>query len=157
MRVRNRLILVMVYAVSFAALSASGQDTKSTTAAKATNTTKAKKAPPPITFEAFNEGSVEGNIYGAENLVSVTIDADGIRYQGKGMDKPFAMTWAQIAGWQANNFTSRSPSHSGGDFGIGVYLGVRYFSFRTHNGRDFTAAVKELRALAYAKERAGIG
>lgn len=162
MRVRSRLILVTVCAASFAALSTSGQDAKSTAAAKAPKSTKAsaktQKSISPLTFDAHNEGSVEGNIYGSENLVSVTIDSEGIRYQGKDMDKPFSMPWAQISGWQANNFTSRSPARAGGgDFGIGVYLGARYFSFRTQNGRDFTAAVKVLRALAYAKERAGIG
>jgi hypothetical protein len=163
MRVRNRIIVVAVWVASLAAIATWAQDirpalapgdTKATQAAKATT---AKKTPPPVTFEAHNEGSVEGNIYGNENLVSVTIDSDGIRYQGKGMDKPFSMPWVQVSGWQANNFTSRSPSHAGGDFGIGVYLGARYFSFRTRNGRDYTAAVKELRALAYAKERPGIG
>jgi hypothetical protein len=153
MRVRNRLIAVTVCA----AVSTFGQDAKPTTAAKATKSAKTKKSISPVTFEAHNEGSIEGNIYGSENLVSVTIDSAGITYQGKGMDKPFSMPWAQIAGWQANNFTSRNPSRAGGDFGIGIYLGARYFSFRTQNGRDFTAAVKELRALAYAKERAGIG
>jgi len=159
MRARNQLTVIAVFWVaSFAAVSTRAQDAKTTAATKGTQTTKAKKAPPPVIFEAHNEGSVEGNIYSNENLVSVTIDSDGIRYQGKGTDKPFSMTWAQVSGWQANNFTSRSPGRAGdGDFGIGVYLGTRYFSFRTHNGRDFTAAVKVLRTLAYAKERAGIG
>ena len=160
MSVRNRLIVVAVWVASFAAICTRAQDAKNTSASKATqatNTTKAKKAPPPVTFEAHNEGSVEGNIYGDENLVSVTIDSEGIRYQGKGMEKPFSMPWVQVSGWQANNFTSRNPKRPSGDFGIGVYLGARYFSFRTRNGRDFTAAVKLLRILAYAKERSGIG
>jgi hypothetical protein len=163
MRARNQLIVVAVWFASFAAVSTPAQDAKTTLAPKgtkatqATKTTNAKKAPPPVTFEAHNEGSVEGNIYGPENLVSVTIDSAGIRYQSKSTDKPVSILWAQVAGWQANNFTSRSPSRAGGDFGIGIYQGAVYISFRTRNGSDFMAVVKVLRALAYAKERAGIG
>jgi hypothetical protein len=118
-------------------------------------TSSAKKAPDPIsvTFEAHNEGTDE--IYGEENLVTMTIDSAGIRYQGKGMDKPYVMTWEQIGGWQPNIFNSVSPKHaSGGDFGIGIYQ-ARYFNFRTHNGADFLAAVKILRKYAAAKERKG--
>lgn len=117
-----------------------------------------KKKTPIVAFQAHNEGSVEGEIYGAANLVSVTIDAAGIRYQGKGMDKPYSIPWDQVAGWQANSFSSHRPGASGnGDFGIGIYQNVRYFSFRTHNGADYAAAVKALRTFAYAKERPGIG
>ncbi len=160
MRVRSQIIVVAVWFTRCAAVPACAQDAKITSATKSTEVTKAtkaKKTPPPVTFEAHNEGSVEGNIYGSENLVSVTIDSAGIRYQARSMDKPISLTWAQVSGWQANNFTSHSPSHAGGDFGIGIYQGAVYISFRTRNGSDFTAAVKLLRALAYAKERAGIG
>lgn len=121
------------------------------------------KPPVSVTFEAHNEGGVEGAIYGDENLVTVTIDSTGIRYTVKSansVDKPLSLTWAQVSGWQANNFTSKRPSRAaagGGDFGIGIYLGARYFSFRTRNGNDYLAAVKALRGYAYAKERSGIG
>jgi hypothetical protein len=119
---------------------------------------KATKAVPPVTFEAHNEGGVEGPIYGDENLVTVTIDAAGIRYQGKGMDKPYAIPWDQVTGWQPNSFTSKSASRTAsGDYGIGIYQGAKYSSFRTRNGHDYAAAVKALRVLAYAKERPGIG
>ena len=131
-------------------------------AAKATtaNAKKVTKAIQPVVFDAHNEGSVEGPIYGEENLVSVTIDSAGLRYQSKGQDKPVTIKWDELSGWQANNFTSRSPGRTtaaGGDYGIGIYLGARYFSFRTRSGQDFTAAVKALRTLASAKERPGIG
>jgi hypothetical protein len=117
---------------------------------------KATKPPVTVTFEAHNEGV--GEIYGAENLVTVTIDSEGIRYQGKSMEKPYALRWEQVSGWQPNYFTSYSPGRaSGGDFGIGLYQDARYFSFRTRNGAAFTAAVKALRAYAPAKERTGMG
>jgi hypothetical protein len=139
-----------------------GQTPKPTQAAKqtirATTAKKATKAIPPVNFDAHNEGSVEGAIYGDENLVRVTIDSAGIRYQSKSMEKPVALTWGQVAGWQANNFTSRSPSHTtSGDYGIGIYEGGVYLSFRTKNGLDYVAAIKALRTVASAKERAGIG
>jgi len=125
-------------------------------AAKAAKAGKATKTPPSVTVEAHNEGV--GDIYGDENVVSVTIDSAGIRFQGKGMDKPIALTWAQVSGWQANRFTSYSVNRTtGGDFGIGIYQDAKYFSFRTHNGRDYTAAIKALRRYAGAKERAGMG
>jgi hypothetical protein len=160
--VATRLKAVCLIAVYLVAGSASGQTAKPTSAAKSTapNAKKATKAIPPVTFEAHNEGSVEGHIYGEENLVSFTIDSAGLRYQGKGQDKPVTITWDQLSGWQPNNFTSRSPSRAsttGGDYGIGIYLGPRYFSFRTQSGRDYMAAVKALRTLAPAKERPGIG
>lgn len=124
--------------------------------AHAADSKKATKAPVTVTFEAHNEGV--GDIYGEQNLVSVTIDSVGIRYQGKGMDKPYALTWAQVSGWQANRFTSRSPARgTGGDFGIGIYQDARYFSFRTRNGKDYIAAIKALRNFAMAKERTGMG
>lgn len=124
--------------------------------ARAAKATKATKAPLSVTFEAHNEGA--GDIYGDENLVTVTIGSAGIRCQGKGIDKPLALSWAQVSGWQANRFTSYSVTRAtGGDFGIGIYQDARYFSFRTHNGRDYTAAIKALRAYAPAKERAGMG
>ena len=114
---------------------------------------KATTAPISVTFEAHNEGT--GEIYGEENLVTVTIDSAGVRYQGKGMDKPYVMPWDQIGGWQPNVFNSISPKRSsGGDFGIGIYQ-ARYFNFRTHNGTDFLAAVKALRKYAADKERKG--
>jgi len=119
---------------------------------------KATKTAPPLIFEAHNEGAVEGAIYGDENLITVTIDATGIQYQGKGMDKPLSIPWDQVTDWQANNFTSHNPARAvAGDYGIGIHQGTRYFSFRTRNGRDFTAAVKALRAKAFSKERPGIG
>ncbi len=117
---------------------------------------KATQAPISVTFEAHNEGT--GEIYSPENVVTVTIDKTGFRYQGKGMDKPYALTWAQVSGWQPNRFTSYSTKRpTGGDFGIGIYQDARYFSFRTHNGLDFTAAVNALRAYALDKERTGMG
>lgn len=117
------------------------------------NAKKATRAPISVTFEAHNEGT--GEIYGKENLVTVTIDSAGIRYQGEGMDKPYVMTWEQVGAWQPNIFISYSPGHAGsGDFGIGI-IQARYFSFRTHNRTDFLAAVKALRTFAAAKERQG--
>lgn len=132
------------------------------TAAKSTTpeVKKATKAIAPVTFDAHNEGSVEGSVYGDENLVSVTIDSAGFHYQAKGQDKPETIKWDELSGWQPNNFTSRSPSQksaTGGDYGIGIYLGSRYISFRTRSGRDYLAALKALRAAASAKERPGIG
>jgi len=121
--------------------------------------TKATKEIAPITFQAHNEGTPEGIIYGEANLVTVTIDSTGIHYQGKGMDKPYDMPWASIAAWQPNNFTSKKPSGTGaatGDYGIGINQ-ARYFSFRTRNGRDYLGAIKALRGFAAAKERPGIG
>ena len=56
-----------------------------------------------------------------------------------------------------NVFTSHSTSRTDGDFGIGVYQGGRYISFRTRNGRDYMAKIRALRALASAKERPGMG
>jgi hypothetical protein len=157
-----RVVLSVAFvAVSVTSSSAPGQDAKTTAAVKATKPAKAKKATraiPPFTFEAHTEGTSEGAIYGEDNLVSVTIDATGIHYQGKGMDKTYSIPWDQVSDWQPNNFTSYSPSHrTGGDFGIGVHQGGRYFSFRTRNGPDYTAAIKTLRAFAPSKERAGIG
>ena len=117
---------------------------------------KATKALITVTFEAHNEGT--GEIYGEENLVTVTIDSVGIRYQGKGNEKAYTLKWDQVSGWQPNRFTSYSTGRAaGGDFGIGIYQDARYFSFRTHNGADFAAAVKALRAFALAKERTGMG
>jgi hypothetical protein len=108
-----------------------------------------------VTFEAHNEG-VE--IYGDSNLVSVTIDRFGIRYQAKGASTAQTIPWAQVSGWQANSFTTRSPSRAGdGDFGIGIYQNERYISFRTRSGRDYIAAVNVLRALAADKRRPGMG
>jgi hypothetical protein len=124
---------------------------------------KATKAPVMVTFtfEAHNEGSPEGPIYGDENLISLTIDSTGIHFLKKNApatDKPTAIPWDQVSGWQPNNFTSRSPAGTApGDYGIGLYQGARYFSFRTRNGHDYTAALKALRALAPLKERPGIG
>jgi len=153
--------VVAALAALLSAFPAPGQDSKTTSAPKAAKPTKEKKATktiPPVTFEAHNEGSVGGRIYGDENIVSVTIDVTGIRYQGKGMDKPYSIPWDQVSDWQANNFTSYSPGRgTGGDFGIGVHQGARYFSFRTRNGRDYTAAIKALRARAPLKEHPGIG
>ncbi len=153
---------IILMAAYLAPSLASGQLAKPTSAAKSTtvNPKKATKPIPPVTFDAHNEGSVEGPIYGEENLVSVTIDSAGLRYQGKAQDKPVTIKWDELSGWQPNNFTSRSPSHTsatGGDYGIGIYLGARYISFRTRSGRDYMAAVKALRTLASAKERPGIG
>jgi len=151
---------VFVIAAAVAVASAFGQSAKPTAPAKPGKLTK---APVTVTFEAHNEGSVEGPIYGDGNLVTVTIDSAGIRYAVKNassVDKPLSLTWAQVSGWQANNFTSKRPGRAvagGGDFGIGIYLGIRYFSFRTRNGRDYIAALKALRGYAYAKERSGIG
>jgi len=95
-------------------------------------------------------------------VVSVSIDADGIRYQGKSIDRPYAMVWAEVAGWRANSFTSSNPARTpkpgranAGDFGVGIYQGSRYISFRTRSGRDYLAAVKVLRKFASAKERSG--
>ena len=152
---------------------ASGQTAKPTDAAKSTTVNpttvnptavnqkkKATKAIPPVTFDAHNEGSVEGPIYGDENLISLTIDSTGLHYQGKTQDKPVTIKWEELSGWQPNNFTSRSPSRTsatGGDYGIGIYLGARYISFRTRSGHDYMAAVKALRTLASTKERPGIG
>lgn len=125
-------------------------------AVQAQKKTKATRAALSVTFEAHNEGT--GEIYSDENLVTVTIDRAGFRYRGVGMDKPFALTWDQVSGWQPNRFTSYSTARPvGGDFGIGIYQDARYFSFRTHNGRDFDAAVKALRLYARDKERAGMG
>jgi hypothetical protein len=164
MRAPNRLIVAVVALASIAASRAPGQDSKPTGApntAKPTKSPKSKKAtkaPVIATFEAHNEGSVEGAIYGDENLVSVTIDAAGIRYQAKGADKPVVMVWDAISDWQPNNFTSYSPGRAGaGDYGIGVHMGGKYLSFRTRNGRDYAAALKALRAQAPSKERPGIG
>lgn len=162
----NRLIILAAAVASIAAPRAPGQDSKPTSAPKAAKPTavkptkekKATRAIPPVSFEAHSEGSVEGPLYGDENLVTVTIDSAGIRYQGKGMDKPVTMTWDQVSDWQPNNFTSYSPGRAGaGDFGIGVHQGGHYLSFRTRNGRAYLAAIKALRALAPAKERPGIG
>jgi hypothetical protein len=129
--------------------------------AKPTKRRKATNPPAAFTFEAHNEGSVEGAIYGDENLISLTIDSTGIHFQKKNAppsEKPTAIPWDQVSGWQPNNFTSRSPANTtSGDYGIGVYQGARYFSFRTRNGHDYSAALKALRALAPLKERAGIG
>jgi hypothetical protein len=143
----NPFFVVVVAAASLAASSALGQTAK----AKA-----GTKAPVSITFEAHNE-SIEGDLYGNENLVSVTIDGAGIRYQAKGADKPQTIPWTEVSGWRANNFTSfNKPDHIlNGDFGIGIYQNQLYFSFRTRNGRDYTAANKALRAFASQKERPG--
>ena len=149
MRMRCQALLVVVILTTGAA----AQTSKPTKPAKAT------KAIPPITFQAHNEGNPEGTIYGDANTVTVTIDATGIHDQGKGMDKPYDMPWASVAGWQANNFTSKKPSGTGaetGDYGIGINQ-ARYFSFRTRNGRDYLAAIKALRSFASSKERPGIG
>jgi hypothetical protein len=130
---------------------------------KPTKSKKATKEIAPITFQAHNEGTPEGAVYSDANTVTVTIDATGIHYQGKSMDKPmdkpYDMPWASVSGWQANNFTSKKPSGTGaetGDYGIGVNQ-ARYFSFRTRNGRDYLGAIKALRAFAAAKEHPGIG
>ena len=118
---------------------------------------KATKAVPPVTFEAHNEGSVEGAIYGDDNVITVTIDSSGIHYQAKGAD-PLIVKWDDLSDWQPNNFTSRSPSGtSAGEYGIGIHQGARYLSFRTRNGHDYVAALKALRAFAAAKEKPGIG
>jgi hypothetical protein len=159
---RGRRFAIILMAACLAPVLASAQSAKQTNAAKSTtaNPKKATKAIPPVTFEAHNEGSVEGHIYGDENLISVTIDSAGIRYQSKGQEKPVTIRWDELSGWQPNNFTSRSPSRksaTGGDYGIGIYLGARYLSFRTQSGHDYTAAVKALRTLASLKERPGIG
>ena len=159
---RGRQFPIILMAAHLAPSLVSAQPAKPTSEAKSTtvNPKKATKAIPPVAFEAHNEGSVEGAIYGDENLVSVTIDSAGIRYQSKGQDKPVAIKWDELSGWQPNNFTSRSPSRTsatGGDYGIGIYLGTRYLSFRTQSGRDYMAAIKALRTLASAKERPGIG
>jgi hypothetical protein len=122
--------------------------------------TSAKKSPPPFTFEAHNEGSIEGAIYGAENLVSVTIDVSGIHYQaksGKDTGQPVSISWDQVSDWQPNIFARGSGSSGAGDFGIGIHQDAHYFSFRTRSSRDFAAAVKALRVFASAKERPGIG
>jgi hypothetical protein len=157
----NRLIVIVAAVASIAVYPAPGQDAKPASGAKSTKPGKEKKATkaiPPVTFQAHNEGSAEGAIYGEENLVTLTIDSTGIQYKSKTMEKPVSILWAQVAGWQPNNFTSRSPSRpDGGDFGIGIYQGAQYLSFRTRNGRDYTAAIKALRALAALKERPGIG
>lgn len=140
------------------AVAASGA--KSTAAAKPTKATKPAKTIKPVTLEVHNEGSVEGAIYGNENLVTLTIDSAGLHYQRKGEEKPTTVTWDQLSGWQPNNFTSRSPSRTsvtGGDYGIGIYLGSRYISLRTRSGRDYLAALKALRTMAAPKERPGIG
>ena len=149
-------------AACLAPLPASAQSDKPTSATKSTaaNAKKATKAISPVTFEAHNEGSVEGSIYGDENLASITIDSSGLRYQNKGQDKPTTIKWDDLSGWQPNNFTSRSASRNnttGGDYGIGIYLGARYLSFRTRSGQDYLAGIKALRTLASAKERPGIG
>jgi hypothetical protein len=164
---RGKQFLTILMAAYLALSLASGQPAKPTSAAKSTtiNPKKATKSIPPVTFDAHNEGSVEGPIYGDENLVSVTIDSAGLAFlsknqQSKGQDKPVTIKWDELSGWQPNNFTSRSPSRTsatGGDYGIGIYLGARYISFRTRSGRDYMAAVKVLRTLASAKERPGIG
>jgi len=159
MRIRSLSILVAAY---LAASSVFSQTAKPTSAAKSTaaRAKKATKAIPPVIFEAHNEGSVEGPIYGDENVVSVTIDSTGLHYHSKGQEKPTDVSWDQLSGWQPNNFNSRSPSRAsttGGDYGIGLYLGTRYLSFRTRSGYDYLAAIKALRTLAPAKERAGIG
>ena len=146
MKVPRPLLIVLMAASSVGAFPVFGQT------AKPTKATKATKEIPPFTFEAHNEGSVEGAIYGDENLVTVTIDAAGFRYQSKSMDKPISIIWDQLSGWQANNFTSYSPGRAGGgDFGIGIYQGAHYLSFRTRNGRDYTSAIRALRALAAPK------
>jgi hypothetical protein len=155
MRARCQAFFLTALLAVFVAL-VPARTSKPTTAAKPA---KATKAIPPVTFQAHNEGTPEGAIYGDQNLVTVTIDAAGIHYQGKGVDKPYDMPWASVAGWQANNFTSKKPTGTGsetGDYGIGINQ-ARYFSFRTHNGRDYLAAIKALRAFASAKERPGIG
>jgi len=159
---QGRRFPIILMAAYLAPSLAYGQPAKPTSAAKSTtvNARKATKAIAPVTFDAHNEGSVEGAIYGGENLISITIDSAGIRYQSKGQDKPTTIKWEELSGWQPNNFTSRSPSRkstAGGDYGIGIYLGARYISFRTRSGRDYMAAVKALRTLASAKERSGIG
>ena len=164
---RSRPFPIILMAVSLAPSPSFGQPAKATSAEKSTtpNAKKVTKAIPPVTFDAHNEGSVEGPIYGDENLVSLTIDSTGLTFvsknqQAKGQDKPVTIKWAELSGWQPNNFTSRSPSRTsaaGGDYGIGIYLGTRYISFRTRSGRDYMAALKALRTLASAKERPGIG
>jgi hypothetical protein len=154
---------IILLAASLAPWPSAEQTAKPTTsAAKSTNANpkKATKAIPAVTFDAHNEGSVEGPVYGDENLVSLTIDSAGLHYAPKGQDKPVTIKWDELSGWQPNNFTSRSPSRTssrGGDYGIGIYLGTRYISFRTQSGRDYLAAMKALRTLASAKERPGIG
>lgn len=149
MRVRCRAVIVLV----FVAAAAAAQKSKPTNPAKPTKTI------PSVTFQAHNEGTPEGPVYGEANTVTVTIDATGIHYQGKGMEKPYDMPWASIAAWQPNNFTSKKPSGTGaatGDYGIGINQ-ARYFSFRTRNGRDYLGAIKALRAFAAVKEHPGIG
>jgi hypothetical protein len=153
--VMRTLLLPALAIIALAA--ASGQNTKPTNA-KPTKDRKATRPIPAVTFEAHNEGMVEGDIYGQENLVSLTIDSQGVQYKSKTAEKPILIPWSQIAGWQANNFTSRSPSRTeSGDFGIGIYQGARYFSFRTRSGPNYLEAVKALRAHIGLKERAGIG
>ena len=153
---RLPLVLSLAAAVVFgqsAATPASGSS-----GAKSTKSAKATRPGPSVTFQAHNEGGAEGAIYGDDNLVTVTIDSSGIRYQSKGMDKPVSISWAEVSGWQPNNFTSKRPSRTTtGDYGIGIHQGAKYISFRTRNGRDYSAALKALRTLAYAKEQAGIG
>lgn len=154
------------FSAAYFAASAFAQTAKPTAAAKpAAKSTEAKPTKPaktiePVTLEVHNEGSVEGAIYGNENLVTLTIDSAGLHYQRKDEEKPTAVTWDQLSGWQPNNFTSRTPGHTsvtGGDYGIGLYLGSRYISFRTRSGRDYLAALKALRTMAAPKERPGIG
>ena len=126
-----------------------------TPAGKRKNHLSSSSTPATVTFEAHNEG-VE--IYGDSNLVSVTIDRFGIRYQAKGKSDAQTIPWAQVSGWQANSFTTRNPNRAvDGDFGIGIYQNEHYISFRTRNGRDYMAAVNVLRTLAADKRRPGIG
>lgn len=51
---------------------------------------KAADKPVSFTFDAYIEQS-HGEIYRDDFLVSVTIDAAGIRYQAKGAAKPYVM------------------------------------------------------------------
>ncbi len=138
--------------------SASGQAAKPTNAKKSTAANAKKAKPiPPVTFEAHNEGSVEGPIYGDENLVSLTIDSSGLQYQTKIQDKPVTIKWDDLSGWQANNFTSRSPGNN--NLQPAAIMESESISARatpaarTRNGHDYLAAIKALRTLASAKER----
>src|ERR1700721_2345651 len=111
---RSRQFPIILMAAYLTPSLVSAQPAKPTSDAKSTtvNPKKATKAIPPVAFEAHNEGSVEGAIYGDENLVSAPTAPAGIPYQNKGEEKPVTIKWDDLSGWQPNNFTSRSPSRT---------------------------------------------
>lgn len=104
------------------------------------------------TFEAYEQWPMQG-VYDDKYLVSVEMDAGGIRYQPpNSIRKGLPLSWDDVTSWEAREMSK-------GDFAIIVKHKAQprpysTITFRTHKSQDYLSAIKSLRFYASTRGQA---